>query len=134
MGDTFIEFVLKNAYEQIVYTTHQPLFTNNNNTTTPSSSSKNHHLPTNSDGGIVLRMLKKETDTQIFEKTNIILAPTHRSLLDFLVLSYMTFALPELQIDIPKIAAADDFSRLPVFGWLSYFAGAFFIVRGKNKI
>jgi 1-acyl-sn-glycerol-3-phosphate acyltransferase len=47
--------------------------------------------------------------------------------------SYLCFALPELHIDIPFIAAADDFERLPLLGWLATKANAFFVKRGRGK-
>jgi 1-acyl-sn-glycerol-3-phosphate acyltransferase len=61
----------------------------------------------------------------------IVLAPTHRSFFDFLLLSYLFFKIPELQIKMPKIAAADEFQRLPVLGFLIQFLGCFFIHRGR---
>ncbi|CAB9514315.1 Alkyldihydroxyacetonephosphate synthase, peroxisomal [Seminavis robusta] len=63
----------------------------------------------------------------------IVLAPTHRSFLDFILLSYLTFIVPELAIDIPKIAAADDFEHLPVIGWLAQALGAFYVRRGLGR-
>jgi alkyldihydroxyacetonephosphate synthase len=47
----------------------------------------------------------------------LVLAPTHRSIFDFILLSYLMFVVPELHLDIPYIIAADDFKRLPFFGW-----------------
>jgi 1-acyl-sn-glycerol-3-phosphate acyltransferase len=61
----------------------------------------------------------------------IVLAPTHRSFFDFLLLSYLFFRIPELQIKMPKIAAADEFKRLPILGLLIQFLGCFFIHRGR---
>jgi len=65
-------------------------------------------------------------------KVFIILAPTHRSYLDFILLSFITFAFPEIGISIPNIAAADDFSRVPILGPLTRLAGAFFVRRGRG--
>ncbi|XRB07921.1 alkyldihydroxyacetonephosphate synthase [Pycnococcus provasolii] len=59
----------------------------------------------------------------------VVLAPTHRSVLDFLVVSYITFAIPELGLAMPHIAAAEEFGTLPVLGWLARAAGAFFVKR-----
>jgi 1-acyl-sn-glycerol-3-phosphate acyltransferase len=70
----------------------------------------------------------KERDTAV----TVILAPTHRSFFDFLLVSYAFFALPELQINIPFIAAADVFEELPVLGRLAGILGAFFVKRGKR--
>jgi nucleoside-diphosphate-sugar epimerase/1-acyl-sn-glycerol-3-phosphate acyltransferase/acyl-CoA-binding protein len=63
----------------------------------------------------------------------LVLAPTHRSFFDFIILSYVAFALPELHIDMPKIAAANDFEDLPVIGWLSEALGAFYLRRGRGR-
>jgi len=65
-------------------------------------------------------------------KVIVVLAPTHRSYLDFILLSFITFALPEIGIAIPNIAAADDFSRVPILGLLTRMAGAFFVRRGRG--
>jgi Acyltransferase len=62
----------------------------------------------------------------------ILLAPTHRSFFDFLLLSFLFVAVPELQIQLPFIATADDFKRLPVIGWVIRFLGAFFVKRGRG--
>jgi glycerol-3-phosphate O-acyltransferase len=64
------------------------------------------------------------------ETTYIILAPTHRSFFDFLLLSYVFFALPELQLDIPFIIAADEFEQLPIIGIIARMLRAFYIRRG----
>jgi hypothetical protein len=66
------------------------------------------------------------------ENRRILLAPTHRSFFDFLLLSFLFFAVPELQIQLPFIATADDFKRLPVIGWVIRFLGAFFVKRGRG--
>ena len=66
-------------------------------------------------------------------RPHIVLAPNHRSFFDFFLVSYLCFALPELHIDIPFIAAADDFERLPLLGWLATKANAFFVKRGRGK-
>jgi len=65
------------------------------------------------------------------EDACVVLAPTHRSFFDFLLLSYLSFVLPELQLSVPLIAAADEFERLPFIGWIIQYLGAFFIRRGR---
>jgi alkyldihydroxyacetonephosphate synthase len=65
---------------------------------------------------------------------HLILVPTHRSFLDFILLSYVFFSLPELQVDLPFIIAADEFEQLPVIGWLARRLRAFYIERGKGRI
>ena len=60
----------------------------------------------------------------------VILAPNHRSYLDFLLTSLLAFAHPGLGLKLPRIAATDDFQRIPILGWLFEGAGAFYIKRG----
>jgi len=60
----------------------------------------------------------------------VILAPSHRSYLDFLITSLLCFAHPGLGLKLPRVAATDDFARIPVIGSLFQGAGAFFIKRG----
>ena len=60
----------------------------------------------------------------------VVLAPSHRSYLDFLVTSLLCFAHPGLGLKLPRIAASDDFQKIPVIGKLLEAAGAFYIKRG----
>jgi fatty acyl-CoA reductase len=60
----------------------------------------------------------------------VILAPSHRSYMDFLVTSLLCFAHPGLGLKLPRVAASDDFARIPVVGRLLQAAGAFYIKRG----
>jgi alcohol-forming fatty acyl-CoA reductase len=53
--------------------------------------------------------------------------------MDFLVCSYLFFARSDLGISIPHIAAAEEFSRIPVLGWLFRQTHAFYIKRGVGK-
>ena len=62
--------------------------------------------------------------------STVVLAPTHRSMYDFLLLSYLTFTVPELNLALPSIAAADDFEKIPVLGRIAEGRGAMFIKRG----
>ena len=41
-----------------------------------------------------------------------VLAPSHRSYLDFVLCSFLPFARPDLKIALPHIAAAKEFSAL----------------------
>jgi alkyldihydroxyacetonephosphate synthase len=70
----------------------------------------------------------------IGRSATLVLAPTHRSFLDFVLLSYIFFSLPELQIDMPFIIASNEFERLPIIGWLATLLGAFYIQRGRGSI
>src|SRR5688572_2962123 len=60
----------------------------------------------------------------------VILAPSHRSYLDFLITSLLCFAHPGLGLKLPRVAATDDFARIPIVGRLLEGAGAFYIKRG----
>ncbi len=63
----------------------------------------------------------------------IVLAPSHRSYLDFLVTSLLCFAHPGLGLRLPRVAATDDFSRIPFVGPILRRAGAFYIRRGLGR-
>ena len=62
-----------------------------------------------------------------------VILPNHRSYLDFLLLSFLFFERPDLGISIPKIAAADEFRRIPILGRLFRRAGAFYVQRGHGR-
>ena len=66
-------------------------------------------------------------------RPHIVLAPTHRSYMDFMLLSFICFSLPELGIPIPYICAAEEFQQLPFIGFLVKLAHAFFVKRGKGR-
>jgi len=63
----------------------------------------------------------------------VVLAPSHRSYFDFLLSCYICFQHPELGIPLPRIAAAEEFSRLPVVSRILSRAGAFYVRRGVGK-
>ena len=67
-------------------------------------------------------------------RPHIVLAPTHRSFYDFLLISYLCFTLPELGISIPFICASAEFSRIPVLGFFASCAQAFFVKRDQGKL
>lgn len=60
----------------------------------------------------------------------IILIPTHRSYIDFLIMSYVFFGYG---IKVPHIAAAEDFLNMAVVHILLRKSGAFFIKRNLKK-
>jgi nucleoside-diphosphate-sugar epimerase/1-acyl-sn-glycerol-3-phosphate acyltransferase len=62
-----------------------------------------------------------------------VLAPSHRSYFDFLLSSYLCFQHPELGIPVPHIAAAEEFSRIPLVGKILEQAQAFYIRRGVGR-
>jgi thioester reductase-like protein/1-acyl-sn-glycerol-3-phosphate acyltransferase len=62
-----------------------------------------------------------------------VLAPSHRSYFDFLLSCYLCFQHPELGIPVPRIAAAEEFAKIPLVGGLLSRAGAFYVRRGVGK-
>jgi 1-acyl-sn-glycerol-3-phosphate acyltransferase len=62
-----------------------------------------------------------------------VLAPSHRSYFDFLLSSYLCFQHPELGLPVPQIAAAEEFSRIPLVTPILTRAGAFYVRRGVGK-
>ena len=63
---------------------------------------------------------------------HVVLAPTHRSLLDFLVVGFVAFSLPEV-LGMPSIVASEEFRGIPLVGWLVRLCGAFFARRGGSQ-
>lgn len=76
----------------------------------------------------------EQASAQIKPDQLVVLTPTHRSMMDFLVCSYLCFAHPELKISIPYIAADLQLGQLPFLGWLLKQAYAFYIKRGQGKV
>ncbi|MBI2339789.1 MAG: SDR family oxidoreductase, partial [Deltaproteobacteria bacterium] len=63
----------------------------------------------------------------------LVIIPTHRSYLDFVLCSYLFFARSDLGISIPHIAAAREFAKIPVLGWLFRKTHAFYVKRGLGR-
>ena len=63
----------------------------------------------------------------------LVVVPTHRSYTDFLVCSYLFFERPDLGVSIPYIAAAEEFSKIPILGEFFKQTHAFYIKRGQGK-
>src|SRR5262249_5068906 len=97
-------------------------------------------------GYVIAKVLRRAADEVTFDRvsfesamarvpegTLLVLAPSHRSYMDFLLCSYLFFDQPDLGIAIPHIAAAQEFSRIAVLGWLFEKAQAFFIKRGMRR-
>ena len=63
----------------------------------------------------------------------VVLVPTHRSYMDFMLVPLLCFARPELGIKPPRIAAAEEFSKIPLIGKIFEKAGAFYIKRGQGR-
>jgi len=62
-----------------------------------------------------------------------VLAPSHRSYLDFVLASFLCFARPDLGVAIPHVAAAVEFARIPLLGWLFGKLHAFYLERGIGR-
>ena len=95
---------------------------------------------------VVIKTLRRSLDYVSFDRTafekavrdvpegaHIVLVPSHRSYLDFVLCSILMFARPELGIRIPHIAATSDFARIPLLNWLILRLHAFYIERGLGK-
>lgn len=74
-----------------------------------------------------------EARAQVPEGMPIVVVPTHRSYMDFLLCSYLFFSRPDLNVRIPQIAAAEEFASIPVLGKLFTMAGAFYLRRGLRR-
>jgi len=70
---------------------------------------------------------------QVPEGSPVVLVPSHRSYLDFVLCSLLMFARPDLGIAIPHIAATSDFARIPVISWLILRLHAFYLQRGLGR-
>lgn len=64
------------------------------------------------------------------EGAAVIIAPTHKSYLDFVLISWALFAQG---LKIPHIAAGEDFLNLTIVTWLFRHSGAFFIPRSTEN-
>jgi len=67
------------------------------------------------------------------EGASIVLVPSHRSYLDFVLCSYLAFARPDLGVPIPHIAATMEFGRIPLLGRLLRAMHAFYLRRGEGR-
>ncbi len=63
----------------------------------------------------------------------LVIVPNHRSYLDFVLMSYLAFARPDLGIPIPHIAATMEFGRIPVLGRVLAAMHAFYLRRGTGR-
>jgi 1-acyl-sn-glycerol-3-phosphate acyltransferase len=95
---------------------------------------------------ISVKALRRCTDYVTFDRVSfetalketqpgspLILVPSHRSYLDFVLCSQLMFARPDLGIAIPHIAAAIEFARIPVLNWLFLRLHAFYLQRGVGR-
>ncbi|KAM9974507.1 hypothetical protein ACTFIW_007961 [Dictyostelium discoideum] len=63
---------------------------------------------------------------EAIKKSPVVLIPTHRSYIDFLIISYIFF---EYNLPLPHIAAGEDFLSIIIVRWFFRNAGAFFLRR-----
>ncbi|CAM9235311.1 unnamed protein product, partial [Phaeothamnion confervicola] len=66
----------------------------------------------------------------------VVLLPTHRSFLDFVLVSLLCAAPPDTGLEylrMPCVAAAGDFADVRLLGWLMRRLGAFFVRRGSTS-
>lgn len=63
----------------------------------------------------------------------LVVLPSHRSYLDFVLCSYLFFARPDLRIPIPHVAAAIEFGHIPMLGRLLRSLHAFYLKRGEGR-
>lgn len=95
---------------------------------------------------VVTKVLRRTTDAVTvdlpsFERARnsvpggsaVVLVPSHRSYLDFVLCSYLTFARPDLGFPIPHIAATIEFGRIPLLGRLLSAMHAFYLRRGEGR-
>jgi alcohol-forming fatty acyl-CoA reductase len=75
-----------------------------------------------------LSLLKISMDS-LPKNSQLLIIPAHRSYLDFLVIPLLFFQRPDLGIKLPFIAAAEDFSRIPVLSWVIKQMQVFFVNR-----
>ena len=63
----------------------------------------------------------------------LVVLPSHRSYLDFVLCSYLFFARPDLRIPIPHIAAAIEFGHIPMLGRVLRSLHVFYLKRGEGR-
>ncbi|EGC36799.1 hypothetical protein DICPUDRAFT_54421 [Dictyostelium purpureum] len=63
---------------------------------------------------------------EAIKKSPVVLIPSHRSYIDFLIISYIFF---EYNLPLPHIAAGEDFLSIIIVRWFFRNAGAFFLRR-----
>jgi len=71
-----------------------------------------------------------EAVREVLTKGPLVLVPTHRSYVDFLIISYICF---EFDLPLPRIAAGEDFLGVMFVNWIFRHAGAFFLRRSFKE-
>jgi glycerol-3-phosphate O-acyltransferase len=67
---------------------------------------------------------------EVLSNGPIVLIPTHRSYVDFLIVSYVFF---EFDLPLPRIAAGEDFLGILFVNWIFRRSGAFFLRRSFKE-
>jgi 1-acyl-sn-glycerol-3-phosphate acyltransferase len=63
----------------------------------------------------------------------LVVVPSHRSYLDFVLCSHLFFTRPDLGVPIPYVAAATEFGRIPILGRVLNSLHAFYLARGPRR-
>ena len=71
--------------------------------------------------------------TSVPEDNLLVIIPSHRSYMDFILCPYLFLMRPDLGITIPHIAAAEEFAHIPVIGRLLTKLQAFYVKRGVGR-
>ena len=93
-------------------------------------------------GRTVRRTLRRISDSVTFDRPSfmrateaiepddvVIMTPSHRAFLDFVLCSYLPFDRQDIGLSLPVIAAAQEFSKVPILGrWIT--KHAFYVNRG----
>ncbi|ELR24552.1 NADbinding domain 4 domain containing protein [Acanthamoeba castellanii str. Neff] len=86
--------------------------------------------------GVVINQVGLEAVKELFgttlkkEKSAVVLIPSHRSYIDFLIVSYIFYSF---QLPVPHIAAGDDFLNMLLVRWIFRHSGAFFMRRSLGE-
>ena len=77
----------------------------------------------------LIREVRRHQDREGGSGPTLLLLPTHKSHMDYLLLSWLTF---RHNLPMPFIAAGDNLARLPLVGRFFRRCGAFYIKRGRR--
>jgi alcohol-forming fatty acyl-CoA reductase len=67
------------------------------------------------------------------EGSALVVVATHRSYLDFVLVSLLAFSRPDLRIPVPHVAATMEFGKIPVLGRVLRSLHAFYLKRGTGR-
>jgi 1-acyl-sn-glycerol-3-phosphate acyltransferase len=78
---------------------------------------------------VAIDRLEVDALAHIPDTAAVVIAPTHKSYMDFVLVSWVLFAA---NVKTPHIAAGEDFLNLVIVTWLFRHSGAFFIPRSSE--